>query len=164
MGTGWLASSLGAAAVVLACTAPVSAENGSLDVVIKDVRNDQGEVRVVLWDDPRGFTNDEAVLLESAAPARNGEKRITIKNLPPGVYALVAYHDENANGEFDQTLIGWPAEGLGFSNGAWIGPFGPPSFEEVAIEVNGATSTVIDLRYESGIAVAFAEASRVAGI
>ncbi len=66
--------------------------------------------------------------------ARPGEARFTFRGLPPGRYAVVGYHDENGNGAFDQTWIGLPEEGLGFSNGAWIG-FSAPSFAEAAVEI-----------------------------
>ena len=72
---------------------------------------------------------------------------LEFKDLKPGRYALAVYHDENGNGEFDRTWIGLPAEGLGFSNGAWIG-LGPPSFEEAAVTLKGQEQTiVIALRY-----------------
>ncbi|MCG8360038.1 MAG: DUF2141 domain-containing protein [Kiloniellales bacterium] len=136
-----------ALAVVAGSAIAAPAEESSLEVVIKDVRSDQGSLRIALWSDPKGFTETDAILLESSAPASSGEKAILFKDIEPGLYALIAYHDENGNGEFDKTFIGLPAEGLGFSNGAWIRAFGPPSFEEAAIEVKGPTNTTIGLRY-----------------
>ena len=32
-----------------------------------------------------------------------------------GDYAIVAFHDENRDGEFDQNWLGMPKEGFGFS-------------------------------------------------
>ena len=69
-------------------------------------------------------------------------------DLAPGRYALIAFHDENNNGEFDRTVVGLPAEGLGFSNGAWISVLGAPSFEEAAFEITEQPDPiVIPLRY-----------------
>ncbi len=124
-----------------------SEDRSSLKVVVNQVRSDLGNIRVALWSNPEHFTDGDRVLLESIEPATSGRKLVKIENLKPGLYALAVYHDENANGEFDQTWIGMPAEGLAFSNGAWISPFGPPSFEEAAIEVHGSTVTEVDLRY-----------------
>ena len=74
--------------------------------------------------------------------------RFSFPDLPPGRYALAGYHDENDNDRFDQTWIGWPDEGLGFSNGAWIGLLGAPSFQAAAVDVTaGAQTIIIALRY-----------------
>jgi uncharacterized protein (DUF2141 family) len=45
----------------------------------------------------------------------------------PGAYAISAYHDANRNGRFDQSFIGLPQEGYGFSNNPST-LLGPPSF------------------------------------
>ncbi len=116
-------------------------------VVVDDLRSDRGWVRIALWSGPEGFTDSDAAIVKAKQRARTGAVRFTIPGLAPGQYAVVSYHDENGNGEFDQTWIGLPDEGLGFSNGAWIG-FGPPDFEEAAVEI-GADSPIIlvTLRY-----------------
>ncbi len=83
----------------------------------------------------------------SPSRARPGEVRFTIPGLAPGRYAVASYHDENGNGKFDQTWIGLPDEGLGFSNGAWIG-FGAPAFDEAAVEISEKNRVIaVTLRY-----------------
>lgn len=119
-----------------------------LTVLVENVQGADGKIRVALWNAAEGFTESEAVIAHGFADASLGEKTVIFEGLAPGTYALAAYHDENDNGKFDRTFIGLPAEGLGFSNGAWIKAFGPPSFEEAAIEVeNGGSQTTIALRY-----------------
>ena len=88
-------------------------------------------------------------MAEIARVAVQGETAtLTIKGLPPGTYAIAVYHDENGNGDFDLTWAGLPAEGLGFSNGAWITIIGAQSFESAAIELKGpGTPKVIPLKY-----------------
>ena len=39
-----------------------------------------------------------------------GEARWTVEDLPPGDYALLAYHDENGNRELDFRPLGIPKE------------------------------------------------------
>jgi uncharacterized protein (DUF2141 family) len=118
-----------------------------LTVVVTDLRSDQGKIKVALWQDAEGFTDPEAAVAKLTVEPLGKVARVTIRDLPPGTYALASYHDENGNGKFDKTLIGWPDEGLGFSNGAWI-KLGPPSFEEAAITLGaGASAAVISLRY-----------------
>jgi uncharacterized protein (DUF2141 family) len=41
---------------------------------------------------------------------------------------LIAYHDQNGNGEIDMRILGMPKEPVGVSNDA-RGRFGPPKFD-----------------------------------
>ena len=148
-GRSWAGRAL-LAALFLAVAAPAAAPMpaASLTVVIKNLRSLSGEVHVAIWNQPDGFADGDYSLHQVREPVVSTEKQIVFDGLSPGHYALAAYHDENGNGKFDRSLIGLPAEGLGFSNGAWIEAFGPPSFESAAIEVVGEeSSTVIELRY-----------------
>ncbi len=118
-----------------------------LTVVVKNVRSDQGKVKLALWHGADGFTDPKAAVAKLTVIPSGRQAKVTFPDLPPGNYALASYHDENGNGKFDKTLIGWPDEGLGFSNGAWI-KLGPPSFQDAAIKLGaGATTAVISLRY-----------------
>ncbi|MDH3475121.1 MAG: DUF2141 domain-containing protein [Rhodospirillales bacterium] len=142
-----LALTLGAAMGVPAARALEKPAGVDLTVVVTDLRSDQGKIKLALWRDAAGFTKPEAAVAKLTVEPLGKVARITIRDLPPGTYALASYHDENGNGKLDKTLIGWPDEGLGFSNGAWI-KLGPPSFEDAAITLGaGAGATVISLRY-----------------
>lgn len=104
-------------------------------------------MRLALWHDPDGFAKPEAAIAMRKAVPQGGVARVTFPGLTPGRYALATYHDENDNGKLDRTWIGWPEEGLGFSNGAWIN-LGPPSFHAAAVELApGSQSIAIPLRY-----------------
>ena len=143
-----LLASLLAAAGAPAAVATTGGPSGALDVVVENLRSDRGVVQLALWKGPEGFTEREAALMIVRRPASNGRVSFSFPDLPPGRYALAGYHDENDNDRFDQTWIGWPDEGLGFSNGAWIGLLGAPSFDAAAVEVDaGAQTIVITLRY-----------------
>ena len=118
-----------------------------ITIVVDKLRSARGTVRVALWAGAEGFTDADAAIVKADQPAQSGEVRFTFPGLAPGRYAVASYHDENGNGEFDQTWIGLPDEGLGFSNGAWIG-LGPPSFEEARVEITGNQSIIaVSLRY-----------------
>lgn len=121
---------------------------GALTVVVENLRSDRGDVQLALWNAAKGFTQREAALAILRRPAVGGKVRFVFSGLRPGRYALAGFHDENANDRLDQSWIGWPEEGLGFSNGAWISVLGAPSFKAAAIEVAaGAQTIVIALRY-----------------
>jgi uncharacterized protein (DUF2141 family) len=81
------------------------------------------------------------------APAVSGVAEVIVRGIEPGIYAVQAFHDENSNFDLDRTLLGWPKEGMGFSNDAPM-RFGPPRFEDAAIDVgvDGGT-TRFRLRY-----------------
>ena len=142
-----LLAATAALAVVPVFAAPDPAQTIDLTVVVTDLRSDNGRIKVALWHDPEGFTDPDAAIADVTVVPAGKRAKAVFPDLPPGEYAIASYHDENGNGEFDTTFIGWPDEGLGFSNGAWI-KLGPPSFEEAAIRHRpNAKVTVISLRY-----------------
>lgn len=145
----WAKHTLAAVLLVIATTpTALSRSDGSLTVIVTNLRNDAGMLHVAIWQGPDGFADGDYSLAKVREPANGREQRIVFDGLAPGRYALAAFHDENGNGKFDRTWLGLPAEGLGFSNGAWIEAFGPPSFETAAIEITATeASTVIELRY-----------------
>ena len=140
---------IGTAVIGLAALASAPAGAAGLTLVVDKLRSAGGTVHLALWSSAKGFTEAEFALIHTERPAARGQVRFDLGRLAPGPYAVAAYHDENGNGKFDQTLIGWPDEGLGFSNGAWIA-LGAPSFEEAAFEVRPGTQVVsVSLRYPS---------------
>ena len=139
---------LAAAPLVLTPVAGAAgSEGGTLNVTVDGIRSDRGRIRIAIWSTPEGFTKRNRALASDNVIAKVGEVVFSFPDLRPGPYALASYHDEDDDVTFDQTWIGLPAEGLGFSNGAWI-EFGPPSFKEAMVEVNpGQQWTTISLRY-----------------
>ena len=120
---------------------------GTLNVAVEGIRNERGRIRIAIWSTSEAFAKGDLALSTDDAVARIDRVAFSFQGLPPGPYALACYHDEDDDVTFDQTWIGLPAEGLGFSNGAWI-EFGPPSFDEAMVEVApGFQWTRISLRY-----------------
>ena len=64
---------------------------------------------------------------------------VSLKEVPAGTWAVLAYQDENENGELDRNFIGIPKENYGFSRDA-ASRFGPPDFDDAAIEVREGTT------------------------
>jgi uncharacterized protein (DUF2141 family) len=58
------------------------------------------------------------------------------QDIAPGMYALVAVHDENMNGKLDTNCLGVPTEGYGFSNKAKA-LLGSPSFSAANFPSDG---------------------------
>jgi uncharacterized protein (DUF2141 family) len=124
-----------------------TAAAAELDVVVHPVAHDKGAVKVVLYASPETFRKEDKALLVRSQPARLGEMTFKFDHLTPGRYAIVAYHDENGNGQMDRFLGMIPTEGWGLSNNPEVS--GPPQFEPSAFTVAEAQPTrlVIDLRY-----------------
>jgi uncharacterized protein (DUF2141 family) len=116
-----------------------------LEVVVSNVKNNEGTIRV-------GIFRDQETFLKKAVYGKvvNAEIERTIvlfDDMPPGKYSVSIIHDENGNEELDTNLLGVPKEGIGFSNDA-RGSFGPPSFEKTTITVETGKRTItILMRY-----------------
>jgi len=64
--------------------------------------------------------------------------------------ALLAFHDENGDGEVDRALFGVPREGVGFSRDVRI-RFSPPRWRDAAFATNGGEQRMsLSLRYFPG--------------
>lgn len=139
----------GLLALTLAAAAPpVSAADLHIDV--SGLRSDRGDLRVALFRTPEDFPKSEGRFRESIVPARGGRVPVVFADVPPGTYAIAAFHDENGNGSFDRGLLGVPLEGYGFGNDARIG-FGPPDFSDAAVTVDGEPVRVrFTIRYWLG--------------
>ncbi|WP_404384627.1 DUF2141 domain-containing protein [Caenispirillum salinarum] len=116
-----------------------------ITVSVAGVASDRGNVRIAVC------TRDEFLKpgcrFGASAPATVGTVTLMVPDVPPGTYAVQAYHDENANAKIDRSIFGAPKEGVGFSNGAKIN-FGPPKFGDAAVEVGeGEAFTVVPLKY-----------------
>ena len=112
----------------------------TIDVHVTNTAGGKGNVNVAVCDRERFL---KQCAYTGSVPARDGETVVTIKGVPAGTWAVLAYQDENSNGELDRNLIGIPRENYGFSRDA-RGRFGPPSFEDAAMPIRdeAATATV----------------------
>lgn len=136
------------ASMVVVMAAPAGAAD--LSVAVGNVRSDRGLVRVAVC--TRDTFTKIGCPFTASEPARRGQVTVTVRGIPPGTYAVQAYHDENENRQVDRNFFGLPEEGIGFSNDAPI-RFGPPSFADAALAIGeGGGTTALKLRYfiESG--------------
>lgn len=149
-GQSWRSASLipciGLAAVLLlgAAEQPTS----FLDVTVENVRSDRGRVRVAVCTE-REFLSMHCSWIGSV-PAQPGAVTVRVAGIPPGVYAVEAYQDENENRQIDRNLIGMPAEGIGFSRDAMF-RLGPPRFADAAVALGPDGGRIrLSLRYLAG--------------
>lgn len=108
-------------------------------IVTVVTRNDRGTVFCAIWRGRRGYPTqrEHAVgqALDRTLVGRRG--RCVFEGLPPGEYAVAAFHDENANNDLDQGLFGIPTEGTGASNDA-RGVMAPPPYDGARFQLPDA--------------------------
>ena len=119
--------------------APGGTARNVLHIRVIDLRNSEGTEICTLYGSaaPEAFPSDDTRAIANVkAPIQFDAADCAFKNVAPGEYAVVTFHDENNNGQFDRDALGLPKEEYGFSND--LKPeFGPPVFKDAAFEYKG---------------------------
>jgi uncharacterized protein (DUF2141 family) len=134
------------AVLLLACTPGTGAAlPPALEITVTGIRNDRGEVLVAAC--PRETFLRAGCPYVARGPARPGTVVVRLERVPPGVWAIQVFHDENSNETIDRNLFGLPLEGMGFSNDAPF-RFGPPSYDDAAIRLGAQGGRItVTMRY-----------------
>lgn len=142
---GFLLSVVGSLA--LSSSARASFE-GNLTVEIGGLYSTQGKVCLSLFSSSRGFPGDgERALKKQCAKVTEIPMQIQFEKLPAGTYAVVVYHDQNDNNNFDRNDLGMPLEGFGFSQNPEV-KTSAPKFGESAFFIAGSQTKIqIELQY-----------------
>ena len=123
-----------------------AADDATLTVTLQNVRDGSGALRAGLYRDPTSFRKEAQAVSVAQVPAAPGEVTLSFTGVPPGRYAIMAYHDENGDGTLNRRFGMFPTEGYGLSNNPQVS--GPPAFDDSAFEVAApATAIAIELRY-----------------
>ena len=117
------------------------ASASELTVQVRNLKTDQGQIRIAVFNRAEGFPR--AMFQGQIVPAQPGYVTVIFKDLPPGAYAVSAYHDVNGNEKLDSNMLGIPSEPYGFSRNA-RGTMGPPKFSDSRIDV-GTQPLAIEL-------------------
>ena len=137
------------AVTVLAAVVAGPALAADLAIEVHGIRSGEGRLYVAVHTTESQATFPEGTGSAAAIQRRAhaGVLRFVLRDLPPGRYAVNAFHDENGNGDLDTNLIGVPSEGYGFANDPDTS-FGPAEFDAAAVDV-GDTNAVaaMNLRY-----------------
>jgi uncharacterized protein (DUF2141 family) len=120
-------------------------EPREIAVRIVNVKESIGLMTVELYrNDPDGFLNKEGREFRVRFAAKAPATEFCIHAPAAGAWALVAYHDENANQKFDKTAFGFPAEPFGVSQNPKI-RLAPPPIEKALFEV-AETGASVEIR------------------
>ena len=121
--------------LLVAADPPAPRGGATLTVEVEGLKDDRGKVHASLYASEDGFpTRPEKAFRQVDVKIEGGRARVVFEGIPPGGYAVAAYHDENGDGKLDTGFLGIPSEGLASSNDA-KGFMGPPSFEKARVEV-----------------------------
>lgn len=128
------------------CLTALPAWGGDLTVTLNSIAHDQGGLRVGLYDRAETFRKEDKAVQVLTAPAKTGDVAVTFTAVPPGRYAIMAYHDEDGDGHLDRFMGMIPTEGYALSNDPEV--TGPPAFEECAFDVPADSSDLaITVKY-----------------
>ena len=129
-------------ALLLLGAALSGAQAAELVVTVDGMRSTKGDIRLSIYDSAAQWP-------DNAPPGRGGVEKVrgpTVVfrfDLPPGVYAINGFHDENGTGKFETNFLGLPEEGYFFSNN--VHPFlSAPSFASASFRLppEGAAITI----------------------
>lgn len=129
--------------VVMLAQEAIQAESntGTLTVLVTGLKNDRGEVRMVVCNSAENYDGKEAEPFRKIAlTIQDKHAEAVFEQLPFGEYAIKLFHDKNSNGELDTTL-GIPNEDYAFSNNARA-TFGPPKYEKAKFEFTQEQMTI----------------------
>jgi uncharacterized protein (DUF2141 family) len=121
--------------------------NYRLTVTVTSLRSNDGSVYVSLYNSENGYPKDpNKAFRKTPVKISNQTAVVTFDSLPPGIYAVACYHDEDGNGKLNTNFLGMPTEGVGASNDA-TGFMGPPSFKDASFSLRGNAAIVIHMKY-----------------
>lgn len=117
----------------------------TVQVEVANVHSARGHVRVAICRQQEFLK--ETCALRARVPAAPGTVLVRVDGVPPGTYAVQAWHDENDDGKINRNFFGLPTEGIGFSRDAPM-RFGPPRFADAAVAIGaGGARLTLRLRY-----------------
>lgn len=148
----WIAASLLAAALVASPGARSQATTTSesarararapLTVRLIGLRSDKGQVGCLLFNNARGYPQEGKIAYQGLwCPVAKRESICKFGPIPPGVYALGCFHDEDNDRELDTGFLGVPVEGVVASNHA-TGFMGPPSYKDARFKFSGKPTEI----------------------
>ena len=129
--------------------ASAAGADASVRIEISGLRNARGDVGCLLFSSAEGYPELHArAYREKHTAIETDRASCEFKEVAPGTYAAVVFHDENLNGKMDKNFVGMPQEGYGASNNVRH-RLSAPGFQEAsfAVGVGAVTPLSIQLGY-----------------
>ncbi len=109
-----------------------------------DPSRGDGPVHVALWNSEQQFMKARQWLRGISVPILRAEEGGTFEGLPPGRYAISAFHDTKQTGKLRQGLFGIPKDPWAISNGG--ASLLPPSWARASFDITGP-DTLVELDF-----------------
>ena len=129
------------AVVFLFFAAPARAaedEGATLEVRVEGIQSDKGgELGIALFENKKGYPTHSEHAYEPAWIPLTAEMATVehrFEGLPAGDYAVSVLHDENGDRKMARTALGFPKEGVGFSNGQKV-KLSAPDYEDCKFDL-----------------------------
>ena len=111
----------------------------TLTVSVKGVKTLSGDLLVAVYDNKESFQKD--AFKNVKVPATSDTVEFTIEDLVAGEFAIMLFHDIDADMKLKKNFVGMPREPWGASlQGKSV--FGPPKWKDVVFEVSDNDSTL----------------------
>jgi len=107
--------------------------NSTLTIEFDGIKKAKGtKVYVALYHSEDSFLKKP--IKGTISEVKEGKAKSTFTDLEPGIYAVSAFYDKNANGKMDTNFLGIPKEPTAMSNNAKA-RFGPPKYNDAKFEL-----------------------------
>lgn len=130
---------VGATLLANAPTVHAAQPGTTIVVEVRGVRSGAGHVLVALCAEADFLTDHCAY--HASVPAHAGDVLVRVNGVPPGVYAVEAFHDDDDTRKLEHGFLSRPRKGFGFSRDAAM-RFGPPRFNEAGFGVGSVPAQV----------------------
>lgn len=134
-------------------SAPESTESaarstkGSIALEITGLRNNDGALRIYLFDSQDQFPGEYAqAIMTLERPIESLGPTGSLVEVPFGEYAISVVHDEDNDGKLRTNFLGIPREGVGVSNNP-APRMGPPRWDDAKFTLEGDRTMTIDVQY-----------------
>lgn len=117
---------------------PQNTSGSKLIIQVIGAKNSKGQIAIALFNGEAGFPGDKSKALrtlQASIDPQTLSAKVTLDDLPRGVYAVSVFHDENMNGQLDKNIFGIPKEGYGASN-ILKKSMGPPKFSDAKFQLD----------------------------
>jgi uncharacterized protein (DUF2141 family) len=128
--------------IVLAMPSHAAAPtDAALRIEISGLRNTRGDAGCLLFNSADGYPESHPkAYREQHARIEQGAAVCEFKDIAPGTYAAIVWHDENLNGRMDKNFLGLPQEGYVATNN--VRPaMSAPKFKDASFAVTAGTPT-----------------------
>jgi len=126
-----------------------------LEVRVEGIKDVKGEMGVALWNSKLGYPPHLEHAYEAEwIPVKGGETVVgaVFNTIPAGEYAVSVVRDTDGNRKVDRGFLGFPKEGVGFSNDQKV-VMSAPRYDKSKFPLVAGENKPLSLRWITGIKV-----------